>query len=152
MDVVLASDLTKQRLARQLIRDGAELVLMDRNHVFTLAVTWCLDRLTGTSIYRGARDWYRRSPVALISPEAYVLLDIPSQLVDRRVGWRPESPGNPMTWDRHRLAALRYSDRYRRWVEPSALVTRVDARHDPDRTLGDMMAAIERIREVRDPG
>lgn len=140
MPMVLASDLTKHRLAREFSK--SQLVVMDRNYVFTLGVSLTLGMMMREDVFFDAYRWFNRNRVELVVPDAYIVLDLPVELSDERTGWQPCNPGNPMTFVELRRIVAAYSDAFRRVREPLCPVHHLDATRSVEATVSSALSII----------
>lgn len=147
MPMVLDSDLTKHRLARWLSKSGT--VVMDRNYVFTMGVSLTLGMIMREEVFYAASRWFSRNRAELVIPDAYIVLDLPAELSDERIGWRPRTPGNPMTFVELRRTAAAYCDAFRRVREPHCPVHHLDATRSVEATV---RGALSIISEHNHPG
>jgi len=129
MALVLASDLRKHEWAREL--DGAgRIVLMDRNYLYTLAVAKCITKAFCIDVFSHALGWFRSHRTDLQRPAAYIYLDLPVELINRRTG-RASNSTDPLTHEQaarevlHDLACIRHAE------DPGVPFHRVDATTAP---------------------
>lgn len=144
--MVLDSDLAKHRLALGAAPSGT--VLMDRNYVFTLAFCLVLGATVRAGVYDAAVQWYRRHRAELVAPDAYLLLDLPPELSDRRTGWPARTAGNPMTFVEHRRTTAAYSEAFRRIREPGCPVYRIDATRPMEDVAQQAQSIIEELHTI----